>query len=85
MNTATQYQIARFPLDGIRIDVDLQNEYRTFTTSPQKVPDVKDMYTKLREMGIKCSTNITPVINKKHLANGNYATLQTGLDNWWES
>ncbi|KAF8253320.1 glycoside hydrolase, partial [Wilcoxina mikolae CBS 423.85] len=79
LDKATQYQKARFPLDGIHIDVDLQDEYRTFTISPRNFPQVENMFSKLWAMGIKCSTNITPVIKNKDTDDKTYKTLQTGL------
>lgn len=69
------YQI---PLDGLHVDVDLQSNYQTFTINQQKFPDPFSMFHNLKEKGIKCSTNITPIISNK---DPNYQTYQEGLAN----
>lgn len=76
---AEKYRNKQIPLDGMHIDVDLQDGYRTFTTCPTNFPQAKDMFSRLRNMGIKCSTNITPVIKNQDTAQGTYKTLQEGL------
>jgi alpha-glucosidase len=60
-----QYQI---PLDGLHVDVDVQDNYKTFTISPEKFPNPQEMFQKLRKQGVKCSTNITPVISSRDTA-----------------
>ena len=59
------YRDHDFPLDTVHIDVDMQDNYRTFTVdqSPHKFPNPSEMFSKLRKLGVKCSTNITPFIN----------------------
>jgi alpha-glucosidase (family GH31 glycosyl hydrolase) len=52
-----------FPIDTMHIDVDLQDRYCTFTINKETFPDAKGMFARLNEKGVKCSTNITPVIN----------------------
>lgn len=69
-----KYQI---PLDGIHIDVDLQNNYKTFTIDECKFPNPKDMFSSLKEMGIKCSTNITPIISNRNTEQ--YSTYQEAM------
>ncbi|MBE9080403.1 alpha-glucosidase [Romeria aff. gracilis LEGE 07310] len=69
-----EYQI---PLDGLHVDVDVQHEYQTFTVDTQKFPDPFSMFHNLRDQGIKCSTNITPVISNK---DPNYQTYKEGLE-----
>lgn len=82
------------PLDGLAVDVDLQNNYRTFTIHPdyqinknnrseQTFGSHKDMFSWLRENGVKCSTNITPVIsNRQYDDRGNeYTTYTEGIQN----
>ncbi|WP_109830044.1 TIM-barrel domain-containing protein [Reichenbachiella versicolor] len=59
---AEEYREAKIPIDGLHIDVDFQNNYRTFTNSEVKFPDVEEMFDKLHKMGFKCSTNITGII-----------------------
>lgn len=82
------------PLDGLAVDVDLQENYRTFTIQwdyqknknapyEQTFPSHKDMFDWLRGNGVKCSTNITPVIsNQDKEGSGSiyhYSTYEEGL------
>lgn len=84
-----QYDI---PLDGLAVDVDLQDNYRTFTIKPdyqknknwpyeQTFGSHKEMFDWLREKGVKCSTNITPVISSQDKDNpAYYSTYKEGLE-----
>ncbi|MGC4102443.1 glycoside hydrolase family 31 protein [Ferruginibacter sp.] len=60
---ATAYRNAKIPIDGLHIDVDFQNNYRTFTSSNIKFPNVAQLMNGLHVAGFKCSTNITPLMN----------------------
>ena len=40
---ANAYRAARIPIDGLHIDVDFQNNYRTFTHSEMKFPNAAEM------------------------------------------
>ncbi|KAI5820272.1 alpha-1,4-glucan lyase [Pyronema omphalodes] len=74
------YRKSGIPLDGMHLDVDFQHEFRTFTMNPKNNP--KTMFRTLREKGIKCATNITPVIStrdKTESRPNGYKTLQEGL------
>ncbi len=73
-----KYRDYRIPLDGLHIDVDVQNNYQTFTINTQKFPDPKGMFAWLKKQGIKCSTNITPIISNR---DPNYSTYADGLAN----
>src|SRR5262249_6880408 len=57
--------------DGLHIDVDFQNNYRTFTHSQAKFPDGKALFDRLHAQGFKCSTNITPLITDNALDENN--------------
>ncbi len=59
---ANAYRSARIPCDGLHIDVDFQDNYRTFTHSEMKFPQTKELFDDLHVIGFKMSTNITPVI-----------------------
>lgn len=59
---ANSYRAARIPLDGLHIDVDFQDNYRTLTSSEQKFPQAQEMMEDLHLLGFKCSTNITPLL-----------------------
>ncbi|UII25179.1 DUF4968 domain-containing protein [Fulvivirga maritima] len=74
-SVAQAYRAAKIPIDGLHIDVDFQNNYRTFTNSENKFPNVQEMFDQLHEMGFKCSTNITGIITANPLdENGNSKT-----------
>jgi len=64
---ATAYRNAAIPIDGLHIDVDFQNNYRTFTHSDKKFPNAAQMFSNLHKMGFKCSTNITPLLTDNSL------------------
>jgi alpha-glucosidase len=70
-----KYRDYQIPLDGLHVDVDIQHNYQTFTIDTNKFPDPSSMFRNLREQGVKCSTNITPVISNK---DPNYQTYQEG-------
>lgn len=59
---ANAYRAARIPCDGLHIDVDFQDNYRTFTHSEIKFPNAAQMMKGLHDHGFKCSTNITPFL-----------------------
>ena len=65
MAAAKAYREADVPLDGIHIDVDIQNNYKTFTIDEGKFSQPKQMFSDLRQLGIKCSTNITPLVSNQ--------------------
>ncbi|MGK7903768.1 MAG: TIM-barrel domain-containing protein [Hormoscilla sp.] len=88
-----KYREYQIPLDGLAVDVDLQENYRTFTIKPdyqtnknnrseQTFGSHKEMFSWLREKGVKCSTNITPVISSQDKDNpSHYSTYDEGLKN----
>jgi len=74
-DVAQKYRDAKIPIDGLHIDVDFQNNYRTFTSSPEKFPYPEEMFSQLHNSGFKCSTNITGIISANPLdENGNRHT-----------
>lgn len=68
---AASYRSSQIPIDGLHIDVDFQDNYRTFTSSNKKFPNAKQMFTALHQQGFKCSTNITPLITSNPLDENN--------------
>jgi alpha-glucosidase len=60
---ANAYRAAQFPIDGLHIDVDFQDNYRTFTHSDKKFPNARNYLDALRTNGFKCSTNVTPMLS----------------------
>jgi alpha-glucosidase len=77
-----KYRDYGIPLDGLHVDVDIQQNYRTFTIDENKFPNPKEMFANLRAKGIKCSTNITPIISNQDKNNpDNYSTYKTGIEN----
>jgi alpha-glucosidase len=84
LSVVQSYRAAKIPLDGIHIDIDFQNNYRTFTASPAKFPDGgQPMFQKLHSLGVKASTNITGIISivKKDESgmDAPYSVLQDGI------
>jgi alpha-glucosidase len=80
---ASTYRAAQIPIDGLHIDVDFQDNYRTFTSSNKKFPNAQQMFINLHQQGFKCSTNITPLVTSNPLdENGNptaYPARDSGL------
>jgi alpha-glucosidase len=62
VRAASSYRSARVPCDGLHIDVDFQDNYRTFTHSEIKFPNAAQLFAALHSAGFKMSTNITPII-----------------------
>lgn len=69
-----QYNI---PLDGLHVDVDVQKNFHTFTIDTEKFPDPRGMFSYLKSLGIKCSTNITPIVSNREPF---YSTYTKGRD-----
>jgi alpha-glucosidase len=64
LSAVQSYRTAKIPLDGIHIDVDFQNNYRTFTASPEKFPGGgAPTFQALANWGVKASTNITGIVS----------------------
>jgi alpha-glucosidase len=81
LGIAQAFRDARIPIDGLHIDVDFQNNYRTFTSSPKKFPNPKGMFDTLHQMGFKCSTNITGIVSANPLdEDGNRGTPYPARD-----
>jgi alpha-glucosidase len=81
LEAAQAYRISGIPCDGLHIDVDFQNNYRTFTSSDVKFPDAAGLLAQLHAIGFKCSTNITPLITVVDTDGeaGEYEALTSGL------
>ncbi|KAM0226789.1 hypothetical protein ACHAPO_012072 [Fusarium lateritium] len=79
LESVAEYRKCGFPIDGMHIDVDMQDDYRTFTIDKRDkhFPDPVQMFKTLREQGVKCSTNITPYINS--VPSDTYTTLNDGI------
>jgi alpha-glucosidase len=73
---AGKYRQYGIPLDGLHIDVDIQKHYQTFTIDEGAFPSPREMFEDLREQGIKCSTNITPIVSDQ---DPGYPTFRDGL------
>jgi len=78
---ANAYRAARIPCDGLHIDVDFQDNYRTFTHSELKFPDVAHLFSDLHEIGFKMSTNITPIMTTNPLDENGAPVLYTQREN----
>lgn len=79
-NVVGEYRKYQIPIDGLHVDVDLQKDYRTFTIDEEKFPNPKEMFGNLRAKGIKCCTNITPIISNKN-QDLTYNTYASGIQN----
>ncbi len=82
LERAREYRDRQIPIDGLHIDIDIQDNYRTFTNRQKNFPDPKGMLDELHQMGYKCSTNITPYISNGPDENNNdtpYPTRDSGL------
>lgn len=78
---ALEWAVARYranaiPLDGLHVDVDIQHDYQTFTINEDRFPDPHGMFAGLRTLGVKCATNITPIISDR---DPGYPTYRDGL------
>jgi alpha-glucosidase len=73
-----KYRDYQIPLDGLHVDVDIQKGYHTFTIDTNKFPDPQGMFKKLRDAGVKCSTNITPIISNRNT--NDYNTYQEAIN-----
>lgn len=82
---ANTYRAARFPIDGLHIDVDFQDNYRTFTHSEKKFPNVRPYFDCLHLNGFKCSTNITPMLNMSDLDENGNMTPYAQRDALWSA
>ncbi|HET9954800.1 MAG TPA: TIM-barrel domain-containing protein, partial [Polyangiaceae bacterium] len=83
LGAAQAYRLSQIPIDGLHIDVDFQNNYRTFTISPRKFPAPQAMFEILHQMGFKCSANITGIISANPLdEDGNTNTPYPARDAW---
>ncbi|MDR3436943.1 TIM-barrel domain-containing protein [Telmatospirillum sp.] len=75
------YRRAAIPLDGIHIDVDFQNNYRTFTASPEKFPGGgAPTFAALAAQGVKASTNITGIVTIQPLDESGQSSPYDVLD-----
>jgi alpha-glucosidase len=78
---ATSYRAAKIPIDGLHIDVDFQDNYRTFTSSKTKFPNVTQFMDYLHSMGFKCSTNVTPLMTANQLDENGEISLYKQREN----
>ena len=81
-DVVSNYRNVGIPLDTLHIDVDFQHKYRTFTTDDNSFPNVTDMFAQLKTKGVKCCTNITPIISFDgyRTSNDPYSTIDAAWD-----
>ncbi len=79
--TVENYNNFQIPIDGMHIDIDIQKNYKTFTidANQDKFPEPDKMFAGLKARGIKCSTNITPIISNNDPDN-DYETYREGFE-----
>lgn len=63
-DAANGHRMNRIPIDGLAVDIDIQNNYRVFTTSEKKFPTAPAYFAGLRSNGFKCCTNITAIVKR---------------------
>ncbi|KAJ3952934.1 hypothetical protein N0V92_010611 [Colletotrichum tropicale] len=80
MNVANRYHDLGFPLDGMHLDVDFQDRYRTFTHNEGRFPNVKSFFSNLRQLGVKSCTNITPILTFRESDQDPYFALRAFWD-----
>jgi alpha-glucosidase len=74
---AASYRAAQIPCDGLHIDVDFQDNYRTFTHREIKFTNAASVFVNLHASGFKMSTNITPIITTNDLDETGQKTAYT--------
>ncbi|GKT40625.1 alpha-glucosidase 2 [Colletotrichum spaethianum] len=74
------YRTSGIPLDGMHLDVDFQDRYRTFTASESKFGNIGNFLNGLRQKGVKCCTNITPILSLRESDADPYINLR----NFWD-
>ncbi|KAF5228687.1 hypothetical protein FAUST_10917 [Fusarium austroamericanum] len=79
-NVVDAYRGSNIPLDGMHLDVDFQERYRTFTASTVNFGDTKAFFSNLKQKGIKACTNITPILTLRTEVSGDYKHL----DAFWD-
>ncbi|GAB4417917.1 MAG: hypothetical protein OHK0039_28840 [Bacteroidia bacterium] len=79
MQVAQAFRRNRIPIDGLHIDVDFQQNYRTFTVSPGKFGDPAQLFEALHDIGFKCSTNITGIISTNPMDENGRQPRRQGL------
>lgn len=57
---ALEFRRRQIPCDTIVLDIDYMDEYRVFTTSPARFPDLKGLAEKLRQQNFKIVTIVDP-------------------------
>ncbi|KAK9903343.1 hypothetical protein WJX75_003349 [Coccomyxa subellipsoidea] len=60
--TADTFRARGIPCDGLHIDVDFADRYKSFTHDPVAFPDVTEFFENLDGKGFKCATNIVAKI-----------------------
>jgi alpha-glucosidase len=73
----TQMRKEKVPCDGIWLDIDYMDGFRSFTWSPTAFPDPAKLLSDLKKDGFKTTVIIDPGI--KHDPNGSYDTYNTGV------
>lgn len=78
-----QYRQSGIPLDGMHLDVDFQNAYRTFTVDEgqgRPFANPSKLLQGLRARGVKTCTNITPILTLRESDDDPYHTLREFWD-----
>ena len=72
-----EFRKRQIPADGIWLDIDYMNGYRSFTWNSRRFPDPKGLMSSLNASGFKAVTIIDPGI--KQDSSGGYSAYDTGV------
>lgn len=61
---AVEFRERRIPCDTIVLDIDYMDEYRVFTNSKERFPDLKQLVADLAELNFKVVTIVDPAVKK---------------------
>ncbi|MBX9667193.1 MAG: glycoside hydrolase family 31 protein [Candidatus Obscuribacterales bacterium] len=61
---AAEFRTRNIPCDAIVLDIDFMDEYRVFTSSPERFPNFKEMIAKLQDQNFRVVTIVDPGVKK---------------------
>jgi alpha-glucosidase len=64
LEIADEFRARKIPCDTIVLDIDYMDEYRVFTTSPERFPHFREMVQKLAQQKFKVVTIVDPGVKK---------------------
>ena len=64
LEVAQEFRARKIPCDVITLDIDYMDEYRVFTTSPERFPNFRDTVARLQDMNFRVVTIVDPGVKK---------------------